>query len=48
MTLVWYMRDADIQNNVSIRQWAMQGWTQEVWTASINSGVSAGRKCDIG
>lgn len=25
MTLVWYMRDADIQNNVSIRQWTMQG-----------------------
>ena len=33
MTLVWYMRDADIQNYVSIRQSTMQGWTQEVWTA---------------
>lgn len=48
MTLVWYMRDADIQDDASSRQLTMQGWTRDVWTADINSRVSAGRKCEVG
>lgn len=42
-----HMRNADIQGNVSIKQLNMQGWTQEVWTADINLGVSAGRNCEV-
>lgn len=48
MTLVWYMRDADIQDDASIRRLTMQAWTQDVWTADINSRVSTGRKCEVG
>lgn len=42
MISVLYMRDADIQDVVYIRQLNMHGWIQKVWTAGINLGVSIG------